>query len=221
MAKEYLSASRLDTALEDPIAVFATTKKYKPVALKTKPVIDQLPPRFRIVREIKGDPLRDLPVLPENPSMFIPTARYSQERKEIIDKIHEGEFLWPRERDLLHQLMTLQQDAFAWDGTERGHFREDFFPPVEMPVIEHKPWVLRNIPIPPGKYQEICQIIRHKIDAGVYEPSNSSYRSRWFCVEKKNGALRLVHSLEPLNAVTIQHLGVPPYVDQHAEQFTG
>ena len=93
LAKEYLSASRLDTALEDPIAVFATTKKYKPVALKTKPVIDQLPPRFRIVREIKGDPLRDLPVLPENPSMFIPTARYSQERKEIIDKIHEGEFL--------------------------------------------------------------------------------------------------------------------------------
>ena len=57
LAKEYLSASRLDTALEDPIAVFTTTKKYKPVALKTKPVIDQLPLRFRIVREIKGDPL--------------------------------------------------------------------------------------------------------------------------------------------------------------------
>ena len=57
MAKEYLSASMLDAALEEPIAVFATTKKYKPVALKTKPVIDQLPPRFRIVREIKGDPL--------------------------------------------------------------------------------------------------------------------------------------------------------------------
>ena len=135
LAKEYLFASRLYTALEDPIAVVTTTTKYKPVALKTKPVIDQLPLRFRIVREIKGDPLRDLPVLPEDPPMFIPTARYSQERKEIIDKIHKGEFLWPKERDLLHQLMMLQQEAFTWDDTERGHCREDFFPPVKMPVI--------------------------------------------------------------------------------------
>ena len=30
-----------------------------------------------------------------------------------------------------------------------------------------------------------------------------------------------MHSLEPLNAVTIQHLGVPPYVDHLAEQFAG
>lgn len=83
----------------------------------------------------------------------------------------------------------------------------------------YTPWVLRNILIPPGKYQEICSIIKSKIEAGVYEPSNSSYRSRWFCVEKKNGKLRLVHSLEPLNAVTIQHSGVPPYTNQLAEQF--
>lgn len=30
-----------------------------------------------------------------------------------------------------------------------------------------------------------------------------------------------MHSLEPLNAVTIQHSGVPPYTDQLAEQFAG
>ena len=170
-----MSASILDEALDDPVSMFATTKKYKPVALRTKPVIDQLPSRFRIAREIKGDPLRDLPMLSKNPPTFRPTTRYTQEQKEVIDKIHEGDFLWSREKDLLHHLMTLQQDAFAWDDSERGHFREDFFPPVEMPVIEHKPWVLRNIPIPPGKYQEICDIVRQKIDAGIYEPSNSSY----------------------------------------------
>ena len=33
--------------------------------------------------------------------------------------------------------------------------------------------------------------------------------------------MHLVHSLEPLNAVTIQHSGVPPYVDHLAEQFAG
>ena len=25
------------------------------------------------------------------------------------------------------------------------------------------------------------------LNAGVYEPSNSSYRSRWFCITKKDG----------------------------------
>jgi len=44
-----------------------------------------------------------------------------------------------------------------------------------MPVIEHKPWVLQNMPIPPGIYEDVCKIIQTKIDAGVYERSNSSY----------------------------------------------
>ncbi|KAG5642735.1 hypothetical protein H0H81_010486, partial [Sphagnurus paluster] len=57
--------------------------------------------------------------------------------------------------------------------------------------------------------------------AGVYEPSNSSYRSRWFCTMKKNGKLRIVHSLEPLNRVTIRHSGVTPLPDHVAEQFAG
>ena len=34
-------------------------------------------------------------------------------------------------------------------------------------------------------------------------------------------ALRLVHSLEPLNRITIRHSGVPPIPDHLAEQFAG
>ncbi|KAH7917089.1 hypothetical protein BV22DRAFT_991874, partial [Leucogyrophana mollusca] len=135
---------------------------------------------------------------------------------------HAEDFLWPEERKLMHHFMSLQEKGFAWDDSERGHLREDFFPPVDMPVLPHKPWVLKNIPIPPGIYDKVCKVIRRKIDAGVYEPSNSSYRSRWFCIVKKDGSsLRLVHSLEPLNTVTIQHSGVPPFTDQVAEQFAG
>jgi len=122
----------------------------------------------------------------------------------------------------MHHFMCVQNQGFAWNDSQRGRFREDFFPPVRMPVIEHKPWVLRNMPIPPGIYEEVCKIIQTKIDAGVYERSNSSYRSRWFTVLKKGGShLRIVHSLEPLNAVTIQHSGVTPHTEQIAEQFAG
>src|SRR5271163_3859534 len=53
--------------------------KYKPVALKTKPVIGELPGEFRIKREIIGDPLAEMPKLLTNPPEFEPTGRYTQE----------------------------------------------------------------------------------------------------------------------------------------------
>ena len=207
---------------DTPLATFATKKKYKPVARKVRPVLGTLPARFRIERNIIGDPLADIPLLSPHPPPFVPHGRYTAPRHAAMDALHPPDFLWPAERDLLHHFVVLQHEGFAWDDSERGHFREDFFPPVEIPVVAHVPWVERNIRIPPGIYDEICRIIRMKIDAGVYEPSNSSYRSRWFCVSKKDGtSLRPVHSLEPLNAVTIQHSGVTPFTEQIAEQFAG
>src|SRR5271169_6392211 len=196
--------------------------KYKPVALKTKPVIGELPAEYRIKREIIGDPLADMPTLSPTPPDFEPTGRYTQERKEKMDEAHKEGFLWAEERKLLHHFMMLQNFGFAWDDTERGRFREDFFPPIDIPVVPHKPWVVKNIPIPPGLYPEVCRIIKTKLDAGVYEASNSSYRSRWFCVLKKDKKnLRLIHSLEPLNEVTIAHSGLPPATEALAVQFAG
>ena len=183
--------------------------------------IGPLPDKFRIIRNIIGDPLQHLPALSTNPPPFSPTGRYTQERKELFDKLNPG-FLLPAERELMHHFMMLHEDAFAWEVSERGHFREDFFPPVDIPVIAHKPWIEKNIPIPPGLYDEVCRIIKGKIDTGVFEPSNSSYRTRWFSVVKKDGkSLRPVLALEALNAVTIRHSGVPPFTEQLAEQFSG
>ncbi len=204
-----------------PLSSYAG-KKYKPVAKKIRPVATELPERFRITRNIKGDPLSALPELPTRPTPFEPTKRYTAARKEVIDAAHPGDFLWPEERLLLHQFMLLHQDGFAWDDSERGHFKEEYFPPIEIPTIPHKPWTVRNLPIPPGIYEKICELIRRKIAAGVFEPSNSSYRSRWFTVLKKDGtSIRIVQSLEPLNAVTIAHSGVPPFTEQLVEQFAG
>ena len=214
--------TRKEAEKEELITVEVYASKYKPVALKVKPVYADLPKDFRIVRDIKGDPLADMPKLNPRPPEFTPTGRYTQERKEVIDKVHEEEFLWPEEKKLMHHLMMEQNQAFAWDDNERGRFREDFFPPIKIPTIEHTPWVHRNIPIPPGIYDQVCEIVQKKIQAGVYEPSNASYRSRWFTVAKKDGkSLRLVHSLEPLNAVTIAHSGVPPVTDEVASKFAG
>jgi hypothetical protein len=197
-------------------------KKYKPVHLKVRPVKTELPREYRIVRDIKGNPLDTMPVIQySNIPDFSPIGRYTEDRMHKVDKLHSGDFLWPEERRLLHHFYMLHHNSFAWSDDERGKFREDFFPPVEFPVVPHTPWVERNMPIPPGIYEECCKIIKEKINAGVYEPSNATYRSRWFPVRKKSGALRPVHSLEPLNRVTIQHSGVPPIPDHLAETFGG
>ena len=207
---------------EDSVKGTRSVYKYKPVALKVKPVVAELPKEFRIRREIIGDPLAEMPSLLANPPEFEPTGRYTLERKEKMDGQHPGDFLWEEERKLMHHFMMLQNGGFAWEDQERGRFREDFFPPIDIPIVPHRPWILKNIPIPPGLYPEVCRIIKSKMEAGVYEPSNSSYRSRWFCVLKKDGkSLRIVHSLEPLNEVTIAHSGLPPATETLAAQFAG
>ena len=104
-----------------------------------------------------------------SPPDFQPTSRYTAECHNIIDKAHSEEFLWHEERRLMHHFMSEQNQGFAWNDSEQGHFREDFFPPIIMPVVKHKPWVIRNMLIPPGLFDEICRLIRTKITAGVYE----------------------------------------------------
>ena len=40
-----------------------TKKKYKSVAKKVKPIISKLPGQYRIIRDIKGNPLENMPNL--------------------------------------------------------------------------------------------------------------------------------------------------------------
>src|SRR5271156_2669541 len=96
--------------------------KYKPVALKTKPVFGELPAKFRIKREIIGDPLADMPKLLTNPPEFEPMGRYTLARKEKIDDVHKGDFLSSEEKKLMHHFMCVQNEGFAWEDMERGRF---------------------------------------------------------------------------------------------------
>ena len=157
-----------------PLAIFAG-KKYKPVTCKIRPIETELPSWFHIIRDIRGDLLQDMLRLNPQPPDFIPTGCYTEECRDQFNQVHDGDFLLPEERKLIHHFMCQQNGAFAWTDQERGHFREDFFPPVEIPTIPHKPWTQRNIPILPGIYDEVCRLIKLKINVGVYEPSNSSY----------------------------------------------
>jgi hypothetical protein len=172
------SSNKNISEVNDPIKDMRTVlagKKYKLVALKVKPLYQELPEKFRVKRNIMGDPLKDMPILNPNPPDFEPTGRYTSECKEAMDKVHGSEFLWPEEKKAVHHLIMQQNEAFAWDDTKKGKFREEFFPPVDMLTIKHKLWVLKNIPIPLGMYQKVCEAVKIKMDAGTYESSSSSY----------------------------------------------
>jgi hypothetical protein len=103
--------------------------------------------------------------------------------------IFKNDFLWPEEQKLAVQVLMNSEQALAWEESEKGCFKDEYFPPVIIPMIKHTPWAHCQPPIPPGIKDEVIKLIQAKIASGVYEPSNSSYQSRWFCVTKKNGAV--------------------------------
>ena len=112
-------------------------------------------------------------------------------------------FLWPEEEKLFKHILQLNQHTLVFEEEHRGTLREDYFTPYIIPTVPHIPWAFTNIPIPPGIKDQVIEILKNKISVGVYEPSQSSYRSRWFCVLKKNRKLSIIHDLQLLNAVTI------------------
>jgi hypothetical protein len=193
---------------------------YKKVARKVRPVSASLPEDYRIIRQIPIDPLLSLPPLPTHSPDFTPGIRLTQERLAELD-LNRYDFLWPEELKLLTHILRVNELGLAWTEAEKGRFRDDYVSPIKIPVIEHVPWIQKNIPIPTGILDQVIQIFRDKFAAGVYEHSDASYRSRWFCVAKKNGSLRLVHNLQPLNAVTVRNSGVPPLADQLIEAMAG
>ncbi|ETW75990.1 hypothetical protein HETIRDRAFT_54297, partial [Heterobasidion irregulare TC 32-1] len=75
------------------------------------------------------------------PPPFALTGRYTAEQCNLIDKVHSDDFLWLAEQQLMHHFMCLQEMGFAWNDSEYGCFHKDFFPPINILVVKHKPWV--------------------------------------------------------------------------------
>jgi hypothetical protein len=68
-----------DAVINNHSIYIQTKKKYKPVAQKVQPVVTELPNQFRIVRNIIGNPLENMPKLNPHPPDFIPSPQYMLE----------------------------------------------------------------------------------------------------------------------------------------------
>jgi len=193
---------------------------YKRVAQKVHPVSGTFPQEARVNRAFPEDPLASLPPLSPCPPEFEPTEQLTPERMQELN-VNENGFLWPEEEKLFKNILKLNEATLPYEERDRGTLRQDYFSDYIMPTVPHTPWEYKNIPIPPGIRDKVIEVLRSKIEAGVYEPSQSSYRGRWFCVLKKNGSLRIVHDLQPLNKVSIRDAGQLPIIDDFVESYGG
>jgi hypothetical protein len=198
----------------------AEVYKYKPVGKKVHPVPGVFQEASKVRRQIPEDPLSTLPEVSTHPPDFVPTERFTLERMKEMG-LDENAYLLPEERKLFQQVLRQNKHAITWPGELPGKFRSDYFSPYIFPVVAHEPWARKQIPIPPGLFDKYIELLKERIRIGLYEPSQSSYRSTYFCVQKKNGALRMVHDLQPLNAVSIRDASVPPILDEFVESFAG
>jgi len=132
--------------------------------------------------------------------------------------LFSSEFLWEEEKKLVANILVMNEKGLAWGESEKGRFWDDYFSPVKIPVLEHILWMRKSLPIPPGIREKVIELVRKKVESGVYEPSYSSYRHQWFTVAKKDGNVCIVHNLTPFNAVTIRDSQEPPLVYLYAEQ---
>lgn len=212
----------VDYAKEKPtVSVYGA--KYKPVHLKQNPVPVSVPSMKREpYKPIPVPILPDFPIRPPPIDQYPYSNRITKERLDIILSHTAPEFLSADELALLVWVVSQNEEAIAFDDSERGTYASKYFPDYVMEVVEHKPWRLPPIRIAESIRDEVVQMLQNQLDNGNLEPSTASYRSRMFTVQKPHGkGLRIVHDLQPLNAVSVQDAMLPPNVQEFADAFTG
>ena len=86
-------------------------------------------------------------------------------------------------------------------------------------TVPHVSWSLKPIPVPRAHIPKLMELLKHKVEMGILELSSAPYRNQWFTVPKKNGSLRFIQNLQPVNKVTIRNVGVGPSIDEFTEDF--
>ncbi|KAK4700551.1 hypothetical protein P7C70_g5695, partial [Phenoliferia sp. Uapishka_3] len=217
LAEAVLTSDR--KAYED--IVHEVNTKYKPVGKKVLPIPIVLPttdnPPLRRP-PLSRDPYQT-PLTPDMPR-FEPGGKLTEERLTLMDFGPEG-WLSDDERNLMLNVLRIREKALAFDGAERGELKETYGDPYKIPVIPHTPWRQSALPIPLAAREKIIETFKARMEEGLYERSTSAYSGRWFVVAKKDGKYRIVHDLQPLNAVTIRDAGYPPVIEEFIEDFTG
>ena len=98
---------------------------------------------------------------------------------ERLAEMRIGDQLWPRERELLEEMLFYREKVLAWNFTEMGRIRPEVFPPQEIRTIEHEAWQAPSFAIPKALKKEVIAMLRERIQAGALEECHGPYRNPW------------------------------------------
>lgn len=83
-------------------------------------------------------------------------------------KLNENQELTLEEQMLLQHILMVNEWSIAFEESERGTFRQDYFSDYQISCMEHEPWVEKNIPIPPGYREEILRLLRENWGRSIW-----------------------------------------------------
>jgi hypothetical protein len=67
----------------------------------------------------------------------------------------------------------------------------------------------------------LVEIVKERLDQGIFEYSLGPYANRYFLVEKKNGKWRFIQDVRHLNKVTTKDANVSPIMEDVLERLAG
>ena len=79
---------------------------------------------------------------------FTTLARGARLTPERLDRLQIGKELWPKERELVVEMLFNREEALAWTFSEIGRIRECVTPPQEIRTVEHSAWQSPGFPVP-------------------------------------------------------------------------
>ena len=136
-------------------------------------------------------------------------------------RIRGGDFLLQSEVSAFKEMVFEHGKAFAFKAGEIGCVDPKVVTSMVIFTIPHIPWNFKPIVVPRARLPQLLELLKDKVKMKILEPSNAPYSNRWFTVPKKDGSLRFIQDLQPVNKVTIRNAGIRPIVDEFAEAFAG
>lgn len=176
---------------------------YKPVAKKARPVAE------------RGDPKLPMASWPDRLEPDMTSPRVSE--AEIEGML--GEVLTAEEKEIARGIIREHHLAFASRLQDRGHVKEHILPPVVIETTPHVPWKCHPMALPHALMEHIISYLKDQMAVGIMELCRSPYAARWFVLVKKDGNLRSIQDLQPLNRVTLRYANIPPRAEDVAARY--
>ena len=140
----------------------------------------------------------------------------TQRKQTLSELVGQPELLTPEQAEQLHQLLGEHHAAFCLEPNERGE-TDILSMEIDTGGAPPKKQAARRMPF--AVKSEVSKQLRTMQQAGVIQPSNSSWASPVVMVRKRDRTHRFCVDYRELNSVTKADAFPLPRIDDHLDQL--